>query len=797
VAKQHLLIVDSDPKSLRVLEVSLKKAGFNVTRAVNGVDAIEKIQTVVPDLVISDTAMPEMDGFQLNQKLKQNPEWSDIPVIFLTAQKSVEDKIRGLEAGVDDYLTKPIFIREILARVGLLLQRRQREKLEHRGSKTKFAGDLGDMGVVDLIQTIDISRKSGVIHLTGADGDEGDIFFREGKVIDARTRSRSGADAVYRMLIWSEGAFEIEFSGTDREDRISLSTQGLLMEGMRRLDEWGRLLEQAPQLGAVFDVDDEVLGERLGEIPDEINGLLKHFDGRRTLLEVIDAGPLGDLEALNVISKLYFEGLIAERDPADLQLGAASKEESAEPGLEDDEDLAKDAEDSGLHALPEGSWDAPPPAPEPAPAEEISSTLKLPRIEMAPRVSRPSTLSGIGGFVAALSRVPAPPPDAAEPAPPAMPEQPTVRWVPPEKKTRLPLEPVAPPRPAPVEAEPPEPRVGSRPPDADSGGTLPGVLRTRERSASPPPEAPAPPIPVAVPIPIAAPVTLHAIAPVAVAVPAAAPAPAPAPAPAAPAPPPASRPMAWAPDPPPGPPAQYLPEGHGDEEVVEEDEEDHWREEPGRGASPLKPVVVVIAVLAVLGIAGVVFFQDKLGGPKDFDSAPVIAARPSVDEPGPPNLVKAEPKPSEPEPATGPEAKPEQKPEPEPEPAVGPEPEPEPEPVAVDAAAYEELLTKALKKPRKQKLELLREAVTANPAGDRALGELAVLLMERKDTREEALGFARRAVDVNPDNGQAWLAIGYIHQLEGDGQASKDAYRKCAACSGPALYVGECKRLAR
>src|SRR5690606_18141455 len=89
-----------------------------------------------------------------------------------------------------------------------------------------------------------------------------------------------------------------------------LSSQGLLMEGMRRLDEWGRLLEQLPPLQTRFSVDADELAERLAEIPDEVDVILKLFDGRRNLLQVVDDSGLGDLEALNFISKLYFEGLI-------------------------------------------------------------------------------------------------------------------------------------------------------------------------------------------------------------------------------------------------------------------------------------------------------------------------------------------------------------------------------------------------------------------------------------------------------------------------------------------------------
>src|SRR6202163_4971140 len=127
VAKQKLLLVDADPRSVRVLEVSLKKAGYSVTTATDGLDALAKVELSPPDLVLSDTRLPNLDGYAFVRRLKERPEWATIPVVFLTSQKSVEDKIRGLELGVEDYLTKPIFVRELLARVNMLLARRPRE----------------------------------------------------------------------------------------------------------------------------------------------------------------------------------------------------------------------------------------------------------------------------------------------------------------------------------------------------------------------------------------------------------------------------------------------------------------------------------------------------------------------------------------------------------------------------------------------------------------------------------------------------------------------------------------------
>src|SRR5690606_38205886 len=159
VAKQHLLLVDSDARNLRVLEVSLRKAGFSVTTAVDGYDALEKCAASSFDLVISDTRLPRLDGFGLSQPLKADPRYRDLPFIFLTAQRSVEDKVRGLELGADDYLTKPIYVKEIVTRVTILAQKREKELLERRDARA-FSGSLADMGVVDLVQTFEMSRKT-------------------------------------------------------------------------------------------------------------------------------------------------------------------------------------------------------------------------------------------------------------------------------------------------------------------------------------------------------------------------------------------------------------------------------------------------------------------------------------------------------------------------------------------------------------------------------------------------------------------------------------------------------------
>jgi CheY-like chemotaxis protein len=298
-----------------VLEVSLRKAGFTVTPASSVQDALDKLELHAPDLIISETTFTDGDGFELRRRVRATQEWGDIPFIFLTAEAAIENKIRGLELGVDDYLTKPIYIKEIVTRINILLQKRQRVRFEERkDGRTRFAGRVTDMPVVDVIQTIEISRKSGVIQFVGERGRQAAIYFRDGKVIDAEAGTLQGEDAVYRLLTWSEGEFEVVFRTVRRREVITTSSQGLLMEGMRRLDEWSRLLEQLPPLTHRFEIDTGELAGRLGDVPDDNNRILRLIDGKRTLLEVIDASDFGDLECIQAVARLYFEELLLDLD---------------------------------------------------------------------------------------------------------------------------------------------------------------------------------------------------------------------------------------------------------------------------------------------------------------------------------------------------------------------------------------------------------------------------------------------------------------------------------------------------
>ncbi len=117
---QTILVVDDEPKLLDLVRTILEKEGFKVVEAHNGYEAVEQVRLALPDLVLLDVMMPEMDGFEALREIRQA---SNAPVIMLTVQASEADKVRGLELGADDYVAKPFDHRELVSRVKAMLRR--------------------------------------------------------------------------------------------------------------------------------------------------------------------------------------------------------------------------------------------------------------------------------------------------------------------------------------------------------------------------------------------------------------------------------------------------------------------------------------------------------------------------------------------------------------------------------------------------------------------------------------------------------------------------------------------------
>ncbi len=126
--KPRILVVDDEPEAVELVEFNLKQAGYAVTTAIDGAEALKKARHQTPDLIVLDVMLPEMDGFEICKTLRLDAATARVPIIMLTAKAAEIDRVLGLELGADDYVTKPFSPRELLLRVKKILARTPSEE---------------------------------------------------------------------------------------------------------------------------------------------------------------------------------------------------------------------------------------------------------------------------------------------------------------------------------------------------------------------------------------------------------------------------------------------------------------------------------------------------------------------------------------------------------------------------------------------------------------------------------------------------------------------------------------------
>jgi len=269
-----VLIVDSDPHARLVMSVGLAGVGLRAVEAESLAEARGALDVDMEwALVVSELNLPDGSGLELVRSLKADAESAVVPFVFLARDASVESKIAGLEAGADDFLAKPIYLREFVARAREAVRRRDAEHLAPDGLRARYNGRLSGNLALDILGAAVESKRTGQLAL--ADGDEeGTVFFRDGRIVAARCGRLDPPEAALYLLLWERGSFDIEFQPHEEADVVGEDAAALLSRVRAAKALWGKLAAPHAALAGFSAADVLILGDDLHSLPPSLAPVL-------------------------------------------------------------------------------------------------------------------------------------------------------------------------------------------------------------------------------------------------------------------------------------------------------------------------------------------------------------------------------------------------------------------------------------------------------------------------------------------------------------------------------------------
>jgi CheY-like chemotaxis protein len=231
----RVLVVDDNPL-VRGLIVRQIQSFCESVPADDGADALLKAIDQPPGLIVTDYRMPGLDGRQLYEKLRGREATRHIPFIFLANRSDIEDRLRPFVSS-EEFVQKPFFASDLVRVARRIVERLQLESLQRHASRPGvIQGRLEEMGVTELMQSLEMGQKSCRLTLRH-ERELCDLFFAAGQCKHAKLGPTEGDEAVFQAINWTNGEFEIDFSGSTELTTTTRSTTGLLMEAMRLMDE--------------------------------------------------------------------------------------------------------------------------------------------------------------------------------------------------------------------------------------------------------------------------------------------------------------------------------------------------------------------------------------------------------------------------------------------------------------------------------------------------------------------------------------------------------------------------------
>lgn len=311
-AKKTILVVDDSMTIRRLLKGELTKRGYEVISAENGADGLKTAVEMKPDIIISDINMPQMDGWEFCWRVRKNQDIRYIPFIFLTDRDEISDRVRGLEIGAEDYITKPFQIQDLVDRMETVIHRRKTTEKVPR-LESSLMGQLNQFNLPDLLQNINMLSKSGALEIKR--DIIAKIFVQKGEVINATLGdAMSGRKAFYRVLTWKDGYFEFKEFVPKVEKAFAENTIKLILNGLKQADEIGKLKDTIPDGSARLQIN---FDDNFFKFPfnDEARKFLDLVQEHQVFSKVLDASPMEDLKVIKAVNLLVSHNILRVKTP--------------------------------------------------------------------------------------------------------------------------------------------------------------------------------------------------------------------------------------------------------------------------------------------------------------------------------------------------------------------------------------------------------------------------------------------------------------------------------------------------
>ena len=297
----RVLVVDGDASARSVLEVALKRDGYEVFSVASGREALRLLgEGMAPSMVVLASDLQGEDGYSLCAQIRGDQRFSTLPVMLLARHADDERQALADVVGADELVPKPAFARDVSVLIRLRLMKRQ--------SDGAMKIDATVVPLRQVLRAVLSAHKSGQILLAGG---RGYLSFHEGKVIDAELDAEKGPEAVVRMLALSGGSYIVKALPLMADTRFELTLRELLTSVMPRLERWEQLAARSVPLEERFAVSFAALARALPTLPDAVNEVVKLFDGVRTVRDVLFDSPLNETVTLEVTNRLYLMAVIA------------------------------------------------------------------------------------------------------------------------------------------------------------------------------------------------------------------------------------------------------------------------------------------------------------------------------------------------------------------------------------------------------------------------------------------------------------------------------------------------------